>query len=130
MISSNGLHTYYGATESKSMNNEPNIYIIFSWAIFPVMAAYGFACQVWFPAGKHDQKTQSADFSLQSVVKCSKVRCIRYTQHTNQRMLFIGVFKAAPFFKKNACCLQLVPRTNGQFSFQQPHAITALSKVL
>ena len=33
---------------------------------------------------KHDQKTRSADFSLQSVVKFSKVCRMRYTQHTNQ----------------------------------------------
>ena len=40
---------------------------------FAAMAEYGFACHVWFLAGKHDQKTLSADFSLQSVVKYSNI---------------------------------------------------------
>jgi len=70
------------------MNNKPNVYILFSWATFPVMAEYGFACHVWFSAGKHDQKTRSADFSRQSVVKYSKVRRMRYSQHTNQTQCY------------------------------------------
>ena len=55
------------------------------------MAEYGFACHVWFSAGKYDQKTQSAEFSLQSVVKYSKVRRMRYTQHTNQTQCYLFV---------------------------------------
>ena len=68
---------------------EPNICILFSWATFPVMAEYVFACHVWFSAGKHDQKTRSADFSRQSVIKYSKVRRMWYTQHTNQTQVYV-----------------------------------------
>jgi len=39
-------------------------------------------------ARKHDQKTRSADFSRQRVVKYSKVRCMRYTQHTNKTQCY------------------------------------------
>jgi len=64
------------------MNNEPNIYIYYE-QLFPVMAEYGFACPVWFSAVKHDQKTRSADFSRQGVVKYSKVRRM-YTAYTTR----------------------------------------------
>ena len=52
------------------------------------MAEYGFACHVWFSVEKHDQKTQPADFSLQSVVKYSRVRLMGYTQYTNQAQCY------------------------------------------
>jgi len=65
------------------MNNEPNIFIHFSWSTFSCHGRIRLCLQRVILAGKHDQKTRSTDFSRQSVVKYSKVCCMRYTQHTN-----------------------------------------------
>jgi len=50
------------------MNNELNIYTLLAEQLFPVMVEYGFACHVWFLAGKHDQLI-SACRALLNIVK-------------------------------------------------------------
>jgi len=57
----------------KIKNNKPNLYILFSWATFSCHSRIRLCLPRVIFGGKHNQKTQSADFSrhraLLSIVK-------------------------------------------------------------
>ena len=58
--------------------------------------------------GIFGQKTRSADFSLQSVVKYSKVRRMRYTQLTNQTQCYCLVLITQRILKMMSAIVVLI----------------------